>query len=114
MDKILIEWCENLKKYWLNKDIDNIINLFYDKVEYYETPFQKISDLKYVWNDIYNQEINDLKYRIMAIQNNIIIANYILILKDGYICNMVYEIELNEEDKCIKFVQWYMESKNNE
>lgn len=114
MNNKIIFWCDELKKYWLDKNIDKIINLFDINVEYYETPFEKVKDLKSVWEEIYNQDIYKLEYRIITMQYNKSAVNYILTLNNDYICNMVYEIELNNENKCIKFIQWYMENKDNE
>ena len=106
----VVKWCENLRDYWINKDIDNILNLFDKDVIYYEAPNEKLDsfdEISIAWNDIESQNTNDIKMKILCKENNKCIANFIL--KDGTICDMIYEIELNDANKCIYFKQWYME-----
>lgn len=100
-------WCEKLKQYWIQKDISKIISLFDEDVDYYETPFQKVDDIKLVWKDIESQNLQSLEYKIIGEKNNAIIANYIM-NDSGRIVDMIYEIELNEKGKCTYFKQWYM------
>lgn len=50
-------WCEKLKQYWIQKDISKIISLFDEDVDYCETPFQKVNDIKLVWKDIESQNL---------------------------------------------------------
>ncbi len=100
-------WCEKLKQYWIQKDISKIISLFDEDVEYYETPFQKVDDLKLVWKDIESQNLQSLEYKIIGEKNNTIIANYIM-NDNGRVVDMIYEIELNKKGKCTYFKQWYM------
>ena len=35
------EWCIELLNNWKSKNIENIVNLFDEQVEYYETPKEK-------------------------------------------------------------------------
>lgn len=103
-----LKWLESLRKFWIDKDIDNIIELFDEKVDYWESPFENITNIKSVWNDINEQQIIDLKYRILGEKQNIIIANFLLQIP-GNIIDMIYEIQLNDDNKCIYFKQWYMQ-----
>ena len=106
----LQKWCEDLLKYWTNKDIDNILKLFDENVIYYETPRQKVTgleDIRKMWSEIKNQGTSNITMKILCSQNNKCIANYVLNSDISY--DMIYEIELNEENKCVHFVQWYME-----
>lgn len=104
------KWCKNLKKYWQEKDINNIINLFDENVEYYETPNQKLSsseELRMVWEEIKDQDTKNIEVKILCTENNKCIANFLLTGKETY--DMIYEIVLNENNKCTYFKQWYME-----
>ncbi|MFO7794196.1 MAG: hypothetical protein R6V35_04450 [Candidatus Nanohaloarchaea archaeon] len=38
------QWIEELREGWITKDIDRVLELFTDNVDYYETPSQKIED----------------------------------------------------------------------
>lgn len=102
------KWLEELKKFWMEKDIPNIVKLFDAEVEYYESPFEKIEDINIVWKDIEEQEIKKLEYHILGVKENVVIANYILELPTRKV-DMVYEIQLdNNNNKCHYFKQWYM------
>lgn len=100
-------WCEKLKQYWIQKDIPKILDLFEGNVEYYETPFQKVDNLKSVWKDIESQKLKSLEYKIIGEKDNVVVANYIM-NDNGTIVDMIYEIQLNENGKCTYFKQWYM------
>lgn len=104
------EWCNNLKNYWENKEVENIITLFDENVVYYETPKMKISsfnEVKKIWEEIKNQNTDKIDFKILCVDNNKCIANYILDDEISY--DMIYEIVLNNENKCIYFKQWYMD-----
>lgn len=106
----LEKWCCNLKQYWIDKDINNIISLFDEDVEYYESPNMKIvgiNNIKKMWEEIKEQNTSNIEYRVLCESDNKIIANYTL--KDTISYDMVYEIVLNKNNKCIYFKQWYME-----
>ena len=49
------KWCVRLLNNWKQKNVDNIVNLFDEKVEYYETPKEKINtmnEIRKMWEDI--------------------------------------------------------------
>ena len=101
------KWCNDLLIFWKKKEIENILNLFDKKVEYYETPNEKITDIRKVWEEIKNQDTENIEFTILCQSNNKCVANYIIRGKETY--DMVYEIILNENNQCIYFKQWYME-----
>jgi len=104
------KWCNNLREFWKNKQIDNIMDLFDRNVVYYETPkvrINSIDEIRKAWEEIKNQNTDDIELKVLCIDNKKCIANYILNDKVSY--DMIYEIELNDENKCIFFRQWYME-----
>ena len=102
-------WCQKLQKFWQQKEIDKIIELFSENVIYYEEPNNKITykELKFVWSEIKNQNIVSLNFKILSEENNKCITNFIL--KENTTIDMIYEITLNDENKCTYFKQWYME-----
>ena len=104
-----IIWCENLKHYWQEKNISKIIELFDESVTYYEEPNNKITynELINVWSEIKEQDTSNIDFNILMEEDNKCIANFIL--KTTSTIDMIYEIELNKENKCTYFKQWYME-----
>ena len=49
------KWCVRLLNNWKQKNVDNIVNLFDEKVEYYETPKEKtntMNEIRKMWEDI--------------------------------------------------------------
>lgn len=102
-------WCQNLTNFWHQKEISKIINLFDQNVIYYEEPNHKISytELESIWREIKDQDTSNIEYKILVENNNKCIANFLL--HGETTIDMIYEIELNEENKCIYFKQWYME-----
>ncbi len=104
-----IIWCESLKKYWQEKNINKILELFDESVTYYEEPNNTITynELINVWSEIKEQDTTNIEFNILVEEENKCIANFILKTKSTI--DMIYEIRLNNENKCIYFKQWYME-----
>ena len=114
MTKEFIEnWLENLKIYWLNKDIDNIINIFKNTTYYQESPFIKpytnIKEIEKEWLSIKNINIQELTLKVLSINNNIAIINWHL-LQDNKEYDGIYEIKFNEKLECIYFKSWCEEN----
>lgn len=111
-----INWLSDLKENWIRKDIKSILDLFDLNVKYYESPFEKLNtlnDIKIAWEEIYNQNIESIEYNILGYKEQSVVANYIL-NTDSEIVDMVYEIELNNDNKCVYFKQWYMARNKND
>ncbi len=102
------KWCLELKEYWYKKDIDKIIKLFSKNVTYYETPFEKVKNLKEVWEEIKLQDIKNLEFKVISHNQRKGAVNFILELINGEIYDILYEIELDKDNKCNYFKQWYM------
>lgn len=114
MSKEFIEkWLENLKINWLNKDIDNIINIFKNTTYYQESPFIKpytnIKEIEKEWLSIKNINIQELTLKVLSINNNIAIINWHL-LQDNKEYDGIYEIKFNEKLECIYFKSWCEEN----
>ena len=62
-----IIWCENLKRYWQEKNTTKIIELFDKSVTYYEEPNNKITydELINVWSEIEKQNTTNIEYQKM-------------------------------------------------
>lgn len=104
------KWCNDLRRFWEHKEIENIVSLFDENVIYYEMPKEKVNsirDIRQMWEEIKEQNTDNIELDILCINGNKCVANYIL--NDTTTYDMIYEIKLNDCGKCIYFKQWYME-----
>ena len=105
------DWLKKLKEYWFNKDIEKAVSLFSKTTYYHETPFMEpyttIEEIKEEWQHIKNENIQDIQFKILAIDNNTIIVHWILKQNDiDY--DGIYEIKFNDNLDCIYFKSWEM------
>lgn len=110
--KNINDWLDKLSTFWKNHDIDGIIDLFTDDVEYWETPFNKISnstDLRLEWENIKNQNNITLYCKVFSKQDNKYSVLWSLEFKDTnnqpkhY--SGTYLLRLNLENKCDSLFQ---------
>lgn len=106
-----LEWLDNLKKYWFNKDIDSAVSLFTKTTFYQETPFMEpytnIDEINKEWQHIKNENIQNIEFKILAIDNYALIVEWILKQNDiNY--DGIYEIKFNDNLECIYFKSWEM------
>lgn len=102
-------WCKSLQEYWQEKNIAKILSLFSEKVTYYETPRDLLNsktDIAAAWEEIKNQSPVIITYKILCVEGNKCIANFYLDGSSAY--DMIYEILLDETNKCTYFKQWFM------
>lgn len=110
--KFVEEWLEKFKKYWFNKDIENAVSLFKQTTYYQETPFMepytKFEEIKKEWQHIKDQDIKNIEFKILAIDNYTVIVEWIF-ERDITCFNGIYEIRFNDKLDCIYFRSWEME-----
>ena len=105
------KWLNNLKKYWFDKDIDSAVSMFTKTNFYQETPVMKpyttIDEIKNEWQHIKNENIQNIEFKILAIDNFTLIVEWILKQNDmNY--DGIYEIKFNNDLECIYFKSWEM------
>lgn len=105
-------WLNTLKESWLNKDVSKAVSLFTNTTFYQETPFltpyTKYDEIAKEWENIDNQDIKKLEFKILAIDNNTVIVNWIF-QRDITEFDGIYEIKFNDNNECIYFKSWEME-----
>ena len=106
------KWLTELKEAWWNKDIEKATSLFTKTTFYQETPFMKpyttFDEIKQEWQHIKNQDIKNIEFKILAIDKNILIVEW-LFERDVITYDGIYEIKFNDDLECIYFKSWEME-----
>lgn len=110
MKKETIElWLNNLQKYWLNKDIENVMSLFTKTKYYQETPFLQpfttYNEIKNEWQSIKDQNIEKIEFTILALEDYTVIVNWYF-KTDIEEYDGIYEIKFNQNNECIYFKSW--------
>ena len=113
MDRKYVEtWLNILKESWLKKDYDKAASLFTNTNFYQETPFltpyTKYDEIANEWKNIDNQDIKKLEFKILAVDDNTVIVNWIF-QRDITEFDGIYEIKFNDNNECIYFKSWEME-----
>lgn len=105
------KWLNNLKEYWLNKDITKAVSLFKKTIYYQETPFMKpytkVEEINAEWQHIKEENIQSIEIKILAIDNYTVIANWVL-KQNNQKYDGIYEIKFNKDLECIYFKSWEM------
>ena len=108
------QWLQKLKDYWYSKNIEGAVSLFNKTTYYQETPFMKpyttIEEIREEWQHVKDENIQNIQFNILAIDNNKVIVNWFLKQNDEEY-DGVYEIEFDDELNCIYFKSWEMTSK---
>lgn len=108
------KWLNQLKDYWINKNIDGIKTIFNKTTYYQETPFMKpyttIDEIVEDWQYVENETIQDISFNILAADNNTVIVNWKL-KQNNEDFDGIYEIKFDAELNCIYFKSWEMENK---
>lgn len=104
-------WLNDLKKYWLDKDVDSAVSLFTETKYYQETPFVNpyttLGEIADEWQHIKNEDIKKIEFRVLAIDGyNVIVEWYLEQNDDVY--DGIYEIHFNNQMECIYFKSWEM------
>ncbi len=102
-------WLEQFKECWEHHDVDGVLGLFEESVEYYETPFIKLanhSELRTSWNEILLQENIQLRYTVFTAEGDRFSVQWNLTYtKNGETKQFAgtYLLTLNEQNHCTYF-----------
>lgn len=106
------KWLNDFEAAWVSKNIDQVLSLFSADVEYWETPYQRlenIKSLKLEWNAITKQQNIHLNLRVFSslgnkhtVMWNLSYVNESLLPQEWA---GVYLIELDQTGKCSYFYQ---------
>ena len=106
------EWLKKLKEYWVSKNIEGVISLFTKTSYYQETPFLEpyttFEQIANEWQNIKNQDIKNIDFKILAIDKNVLIVEWLFEI-DIEVFDGIYEIKFNDDLECIYFKSWEME-----
>ena len=110
--KKINDWLEKFTTFWKTQDIDGVMGLFTDDVEYWETPFSRVSnlvDLRREWENIKNQQNIVINCKVFSKKEDKYSVFWDLKYKDG--SNQLkhykgtYLLRLNPANKCHYFFQ---------
>ena len=109
--KSVEQWLNNLRKYWLNKDIVNAVSLFNKTTFYQETPFMEtyttIEEINQEWQHVKDENIQNIEIKLLSKYGNTVIAEWVLKQNDNDY-DGIYEIKFNDNFECIYFKSWEM------
>jgi hypothetical protein len=116
-NSLIKNWFIELKRVWLEKDIQAISSLLAESFEYYEDPFQKpltnLVDVQKVWQEVDNQDIQELHIEVLIDDVQVGMADYLFLYKDSqensHESRGVYYVKLDNEGRAILFKQWWVE-----
>ncbi len=105
-------WLETFKQAWLAKDIDTVMSLFSDDVEYWETPFRQVAnaeELRNEWSAIHSQSHIELSLSVFGTESGRHSILWKLSYTDANNCPQnwagTYLLKLNSDGKCTYFFQ---------
>ena len=71
MELMIDKWLSDFQMYWMNKDIEALMSLFSEDVQYYETPFIKMEDknaIEDLWYVIKNHDNINVEFEVFSQQ----------------------------------------------
>jgi ketosteroid isomerase-like protein len=104
-------WLQEFKKNWKERNVDEVLDLFTEDVDYWETPSEKLGpeELREEWESVKEQEDIQLDFEVFSRDKGKYTVQWELsYIEDGEENELkgVYLIKLNKEGKCEEFWQY--------
>lgn len=103
-------WLEEFTTNWATHNIDDVLKLFTDDVEYWETPYYKLESIEHIrqeWQAILTQKDIELQTKIFSSnsENKHTVLWRLHYIRDGSAHNLAgtYLIRLNSKGLCDYF-----------
>lgn len=110
MELMIKKWLSDFQIYWMNKDIEALMSLFSEDVQYYETPFLKMEDKTAVeefWYAIKNHDNINVEFEIFSQQFEkytiLWKASYNNEISDPVMKRGVMLLRLNDDAECYEY-----------
>ena len=104
----LEKWLEKFKKAWIEKNLDEVKNIFLKIEKYWESedssPVKTIEEVLNFWKEIEDQEIKTLDFEIISISGNNCEVEWIFEDQTGKY-EGVYKIKFDGDLNCNEFRQ---------
>jgi aspartate/methionine/tyrosine aminotransferase len=108
-------WLQRFKERWKSHNVDGVMELFAEGVDYYETPFRKLEsrqEIRAEWMQVKQQRNIEIDTDVFASQGSKHAVKYALkYTEDGDRRELrgVYLVTLNEEGECTEIWQYFQE-----
>lgn len=79
-------WLNSFKSAWENHDIDAVMALFADDVEYWETPFRKIT----------SKQSLETEWQVIRTQQDISLATHVYVMDDSR-CTVQWDLRYKND-----------------
>ena len=109
------EWFEELRRIWLEKDINSLQNILAKEFYYYEDPYEKPLqswlEVEEAWQEVYTQNIKRLEIHVLIGGETKGSGSYDFAYEDSsgvlHESKGAYYLRLDSEGKAIEFRQWW-------
>jgi hypothetical protein len=108
-------WLQRFKERWKSHNVDGVMELFAEGVDYYETPFRKLEsrqEIRAEWMQVKQQRNIEIDTDVFASDGPRHTVKYSLkYTEDGDRRELrgVYLVTLNEEGECTEIWQYFQE-----
>lgn len=106
------EWRDSFEQAWKSQDVESVLDLFTDDVDYYETPSEKLENkeqLREEWQTVKDQQDIEIETEVFSGDGDRFTVKWSLsYTRSGEENSLkgIYLIKLNSDNKCYEFWQY--------